>query len=375
MALSGTFKDRLKKLSVYGSIPRGWSNLESEHPLNLPGYDKQFLANLLDSFQIALMVAGADTSIIYVNRAFEEQTGYPSRDLIGRQAPYPWWKRTSRRQLQKLLQCLKEGPRRKETSFIARKGNKKWYEFSSMPVDLDKDNRACIIAIRDVTENKNLIDSMQSYIKHVNQLREKEHENIAHELHEGLLQSLVTLNMSIESTLAGDSRRPESLIPKIIDLQKTLNATVNDIRHISHVLRSGVLNHLGLVGAVENLVDEIEDREQAKIDFSVAGIERPLPSNIETTLYLIAQEALKNAEKHSQASLIKINLRFNSKCLKLSITDNGKGFKVPEKLWYFVNIGKLGLVNMANWTFLLNGRIKVNSGINRGTSISVVVKV
>jgi two-component system, NarL family, sensor histidine kinase DegS len=311
-----------------------------------------------------------------VNFAFEQQTGYSPQEVIGQRAPYPWWgRKVSGKRVQKLSACLQEGIKKREIRFITKDGEPRWFEVTCVQLQSPDSGNFSLITAVDITESKEFRDSVQSYITHVTKLQEREHERIARELHEEILQSLAALNLSIESTVKAKKPEPEKLIPQLAELHRKISGAINEIRHLSHELKSGVLDYLGLVGALENLIDNTKTEKQVQVSFSTNGPKRALPYNVESTLYLITHEAVRNAVNHSAAHEIKANLQFYLRKVRLTISDNGQGFEVPEKLMSFANLGKIGLVNMENWTLLLNGKLQVKSKLKHGTSISVEVKV
>jgi two-component system sensor histidine kinase DegS len=273
------------------------------------------------------------------------------------------------------MMCLKGGLKKSEVRFTTKDGKQKWFEVSCQPLQSPESQGTNVLLAVDTTEASILKDAMQSYITHVAQLREIEHERLAHKLHEEILQSLAALNMAIESVIMSGKPTQEHLNPELIELQKKIADAINDIRNISYELKSGLLDYLGLVKALETMVDEINTEKHFQASFSLTGNERKLPTNVEATLYLIAQEALKNSGRHSKATRIQVRLHFGLSKVRLTITDNGKGFDVPTKLMSFANLGKIGLVNMENWTLLLNGILQIHSKINKGTKISVEVKI
>jgi signal transduction histidine kinase len=105
------------------------------------------------------------------------------------------------------------------------------------------------------------------------------------------------------------------------------------------------------------------------IDFH-DNIQKRLPENIETTLYRVAQEALHNAIKYAEASLISVHLEETNQKILMHIIDNGKGFELGLSK---KGLGGNGLKNMQTRSNLLNGQFKIQSGIGKGTAIQVVI--
>jgi PAS domain S-box-containing protein len=337
--------------------------------------NQQFLFSLWDKIPAILIVINPDTSIRYVNAAFEMQIGYSFQEALGKLSPYPWISNQSHRQnAPHLSASSKEGLQKNEILFLTRDGRQKWFEVSCTSFIDDKADKCSLITAWDVTESRKVRESMQSYIMHVVKLRGIEKECVAHKLHEEILQSLAALNLSIESIVRAKEHKPESLFPKIIELQSKIHVMINETRNLSHELKSGVLDHLGLIEALETLIDEIYNESRIKIEFKVTGKLRRLPADLKTVLYLIAQEALRNAVRHGETTRIEVYLGFNVRRVRLAVSDHGKGFEVPEKLLSFADFGKIGLINMENWALHINGKIRVKSSLNCGTTVSIEVK-
>jgi PAS domain S-box-containing protein len=338
--------------------------------------DNRFVSDFLENIPVILMLINPDNSIRYVNSAFQRQTGYSPQEIIAKPAPYPWWAGKNRpKQLQKLLPGLKRRINQRETAFTTREGEKKWFEVTCLPFESGDSGGLSLLTAVDITESRELRDNLQAYITHVTRLRESEHERIARQLHEEILQSLAALNLSLDSVVRGHQQMPETLVSQLIELQAKINAVIDETRSLSHELKSGILDYLGLVKALETLTEDAGNEKAIKVGFNVTGTERPLPSIIRNTLFLIAQEALKNAQTHSQASQINVDLQFSPGKVGLTIADNGKGFQVPERLLSYANLGKIGLINMENWNILLKGKLRVRSKPRSGTTVSVEVKI
>ncbi|GAI76098.1 unnamed protein product, partial [marine sediment metagenome] len=93
----------------------------------------------------------------------------------------------------------------------------------------------------------------------------------------------------------------------------------------------------------------------------------------ELALFRIAQEALRNVKKHSTATKTALRLKFTRSRVKLTVSDNGGGFELPDILSDFAAEGKLGLIGMQERTRLLSGKLLVRSWVGRGTTVVVEV--
>jgi signal transduction histidine kinase len=222
-------------------------------------------------------------------------------------------------------------------------------------------------------EANRLIDSLQSFIRRSTCLHEIEDEHLANQLRENIIQDLAALNLSIESIIRVLPRQPDAALSLLIELQPVISRLIQDIRHFSHRIKPEVLNCLGLVESLESLIDDMRSQYRVDIGFLTRGPEKAVSSNIKTGLYHIAGEALKNACQHSRALKVRMLLCFNNRSIKLRITDNGQGFEIPDQFVYLADSGKIGLINIENWTSILNGKFRIMSRVNRGTVIIVEV--
>ncbi len=108
---------------------------------------------------------------------------------------------------------------------------------------------------------------------------------------------------------------------------------------------------------------------------NVLGSKRRLPDEIELALFRIVQEALRNVWRHSGASSTEITVEFDESKTRITISDNGKGFKLPEKTGDLAKDGKLGLAGMQERARLVGGTLTVQSELGKGSSITIELPV
>jgi two-component system sensor histidine kinase DegS len=200
-------------------------------------------------------------------------------------------------------------------------------------------------------------------------------QRIAQELRENILQNLAALNLSIEAAVRDQTRKPAETSRFLKDVQQRINQNIQGIRQLSQQFRSEVLEYLDLAEALEAMVEEMQADFHIKIGYTTRGIERDVPAIEKIGLYHAAQEALKNACQHSGASKIHLMLCFYTRKIKLRISDNGQGFEAPDQLLRFAGSGKMGLINIENWTLSLGGKMWLQSSVNGGTVITIEVPV
>jgi two-component system sensor histidine kinase DegS len=126
------------------------------------------------------------------------------------------------------------------------------------------------------------------------------------------------------------------------------------------------------VAAIKWLAEEIH--KLSGIEIQVKADVIPLLSpETQLVLFRIIQESLNNVHRHSEASEASITVECQGTEIRVTISDNGKGFKLPRQLSEFASQGKLGLTGMAERVQLIGGELEVSSQEEKGTTI--VVKV
>ena len=196
--------------------------------------------------------------------------------------------------------------------------------------------------------------------------QEEERGRVARELHDGISQILVSVRYALELARRrlglGDPRAGESLEKGIA----SLGGAIQEVRRISRDLRPGALDDLGLGPALQALSEEFSTRTGITVDFETVVFRGRLDEEARIALYRVAQEALTNIERHSEAKSVSILLKGSRAGAMLRIADDGLGFTPRQG-------GRgLGLRNMAERIEQLDGRLRILSSRD-GTVIEAQV--
>jgi two-component system sensor histidine kinase DegS len=130
------------------------------------------------------------------------------------------------------------------------------------------------------------------------------------------------------------------------------------------------LDDLGLLPTLEELIADL-NRVGLQAELRVVGERRRLPSEVELTFFRIAQEALNNVMKHAQATQVVTTVELSDGAIRMTIQDNGKGFKPPTPINHLAAMGKLGVIGMYERVRLVGGTLSVQSEPGQGTTVVV----
>jgi signal transduction histidine kinase len=228
--------------------------------------------------------------------------------------------------------------------------------------------------VRVAVENARLYrqrqESLQSYARQVTQAQEDERLRIARELHDETAQELVLLSRKLEQL---KSRVGSDQVQDIDGLLDMTRGTIQAVRRYSRDLRPSVLDDLGLRAAIEMVVEDTGRQLPKGARLQVTGKERRLDGPLELALFRIAQEALRNVEKHAGATVASVELDFGGDEITLAVTDDGHGFSAGKNMSDLIRSGKLGMVGIKERAELVGGSFELKSSPGTGTLISVRV--
>ncbi len=201
--------------------------------------------------------------------------------------------------------------------------------FLELLVDGDGKWSRVLISLLDVTARREAERRVRQARRQVETAQEQERRRLAGELHDSIGQSLVAMNLSMEAMLA--NCRAKAVCGDVDDLRRTLGIcrqTVQDVRGICYGLYPPTLESLGLGLALRQLVTSMAAQGQGPAVEIVNEVPEGtrFETEVEISLFRIAQEALTNALRHSEATGIKLLLRLKDAHLALAVADNGKGF-------------------------------------------------
>ena len=160
--------------------------------------------------------------------------------------------------------------------------------------------------------------------------QEEERARVSRELHDHICQLLVSIKYRFELVGHRLAHPGDAPVTAIDDELGALSKAIGEVRRISHGLRPALLDDLGLPAALEHIGNELAQRSGLTVRVSPQVHEERLPELQAVSLFRVAQEALRNVERHANASRVDIRLDDSGDRLELRITDDGRGFDVKN---------------------------------------------
>jgi PAS domain S-box-containing protein len=198
--------------------------------------------------------------------------------------------------------------------------------------------------------------------------QEDERRRIAREMHDQFGEHLTALGLGIAALKEACGERSD-LRARVDALDSVAQRLDRDVDHLVWALRPTALDDLGLRAALSNYVQDWSARSGIAAELHTVGLlDRRLTSEVETTLYRIAQEALTNVAKHARATKVDVILERHDDSVFLIVEDDGVGFDPAEA----GSTGRgFGLLGMQERAALVGASLQIESAVGKGTTIFV----
>jgi signal transduction histidine kinase len=225
-------------------------------------------------------------------------------------------------------------------------------------------------------ENTRLYDNLRydeeihrELLQRVITAQEDERRRVAIELHDGIVQNIVSALFRLQLCSARLGEVPEEVRSALGEAQEIVNASVTEIRRIIAGLRPTMLDDLGLVAALERYIQSLQMESRLAIKIEVKGQDIPaLSLEAETILFRIAQEGLNNIIKHAACGKAILSIEVDDGDLLLKIEDDGVGFDMSALQKRSTH--SFGLVGMRERAQTLAGMLEVDSSPGEGAKIT-----
>ncbi len=230
------------------------------------------------------------------------------------------------------------------------------------------------------TLNRQLVERLAEQVKALDQAnvslqdaqrrllteREQERKHLARELHDQIIQDLLSVNYQLEE-LATQQIDVGGIIRELADIRSDIRLMVEDLRHICGNLRPPTIDSFGLGAALQSYTHDWTERHNIPVALDLDADLGRLPEAIELSVFRIVQESLNNVRKHADAQNVQIVLcHLSPRRLMISIADDGRGLGDSFDLSALSAHGHYGLLGISERVALLGGRLNLRNQQNGG---------
>lgn len=345
---------------------------QTEHALRL---SQGRLAGILDIAEDAIIVAEHDRSITLFNQGAVKLFGYDPGEVLGKPIDllFPERFRIDRADpmtvFARALDTAHRTAQRREVFGVKKDGSEFPAEASISKLTVG-DRTTFTVIVRDITDRLRTERQLRSLTTELMTAQEEERRRIARELHDDINQRLALLAIEIGNILSDPSAMTAPAKETIQSLSQRLVRISDDVRRMAYQFHPSILDDLGLTAALKQMADEWSEKTGVKTVIVQEEPADPLPRDVASCLYRVAQESLANIMKHARAARVEIELTCDDQEITLSIYDTGVGFDLND---IRARHPGLGFVNMRERVRSVRGRLDIRSERGRGTHIIVQI--
>lgn len=346
-----------------------WRNARREQEL------KRQVESVFDQPLIGMALEDLDGNLLHVNSELCSMLGYTADEMLKmdyKQLEDPDNDENNRELFQQ-IRARTRASYHIETTYRRKDGTKMWGRLYVRRLNRNGRGPARVLAmVEDITERKvseqKLNEAQRSLVELTNRfihVQDEERRLMARELHDDIGQRLSLLIMQLERSsrkLPANSSVRSTLKHTIADLDEL----TRDIHELSHQLYSSKLRYIGLKPALRELCRRFATQHGTEVLQKLEDIP-DLPANVQFCLYRVAQEALNNVGKHSQAKRVSVRLGRTSGIVLLEIADSGVGFENN------CSVEGLGIASMRERLRMAGGDLTITSKIGQGTRLAASV--
>jgi PAS domain S-box-containing protein len=339
---------------------------------------------LVRDLQIGVVLQGTDTRIQFANKAALDMFGFSEEEVLGKSpmelgvCPFDekgkempeseWPVAVVVRTRAPVLRAVMAFRRPNAEQLL-------WIHGNAIPqFDAAGNILRVIASFADITEMKIAERAIHQLSTQLLKLQDEERRRIGRELHDGLAQTVLAINLSLAQARHSLNPENETALRSLEKARGLLQQMSREIRTLSYLLHPPLLDDLGLVSALKEYAKGFADRSGIATEFLVSERFPRMPQASETALFRIVQESLANIQRHSGSPTAQILLRQEDSVVTLEVRDFGRGIQGPlngDPRRSQPRLG-VGIPGMRERMAQLGGRLDIDSSA-KGTTIRATI--
>jgi PAS domain S-box-containing protein len=328
---------------------------------------------IVDTANEGIWMVDEMSRITFVNRRMAEMLGCSAEEMIGRSTS-DFMAAEAAEEANRRLNRRREGVAEQfDFPFRRRDGSEFWGIVSTTPVQGEEGRSGGALGmVTDITHRKRAEAELRRRSDQIREMasklltaQEEERRRISRELHDDIVQKAAALAIGMSRVRRQLTAADQPIAAELTGIQQGIFGLADDIRSLSHRLHPAVLEHAGLVAALQSFIEEFSRTEGLEVSLTVPEGKDTIPREIGICVYRVVQECLRNIVRHSRAKSAEVILSIAANDLHLAVKDKGRGFDVDRAR------GKgLGMVSIEERVRLCQGIVEITSQLNRGTTLT-----
>jgi PAS domain S-box-containing protein len=318
-----------------------------------------------------------DEKTVYRNPTYESLLGYKVNETTEQSFldfVVPEDREAVRQHYYKRLQG-EHVPDEYEVRLITRSGESVTMEVKPCVIEY-KGASAIMVVMRNVTERRRMENALERMRSRLLNLLESERSKISRVLHDTIGQniSILDFNLATIVEMLEESSR-ERISGLIENMRGVIRETGEKLRDISSGLHPRLVQELGLVAGVKNLVARLRNTTGFEVKTSIQVDDGEIEESVAVNLYRIVQEAFTNIVKHSKCNSVSFAMALKDGRLEVMIRDNGTGFSLKDVSQRDIEQRGMGLFIMEERAKAIGGSMQIHSEPDQGTALEVEVEL
>lgn len=341
--------------------------------------EKAFSHTLLQASPTFFVAIDPDGRAFMMNDEMLRELGYTRDEIIGRDYLATVIPPSEREAVVSIFETLarKKIGTVSENHVLTKDGRELLVEWHGRPFFKENGELYFIFGVgTDITNRKHAEEALKrsreqlrNLHKHAQDLRERERTRVAREIHDELGQVLTVLKMDLSFLVKKIPPEQTVLRGKISSMLASIETSIESVRRIIMDLRPSLLDHLGLIAAIEWQAQDFQNRTGIVCSLTAGTDEITLEPEVSTSIFRIFQEALTNIARHSGATVVDITIREEGDSLSMMVRDNGRGIHKKQ----IDNPHSYGLMGIRERIYFCGGSFSITGVKNRGTTLTITI--